>query len=166
MVSIMSEIKIFGRLRARVFDKEGNLKEDTGWSNNLVVDQGDALIADHMSATDARAMISYLEVGTSNTAPSKADTGVIAVTGIPEILDTGYPKLKGTWGLTDDNVVQYRASFEAGDLNATGIIEAALINSATHAAGDCMARGLFSTAVNVTTSDTLQVDWEITFLGA
>ena len=52
----------------------------------------------------------------------------------------------------------YKATFEAGDLNDTGIDEA-ILESTTP---DCMAYAQITPTVDVSTSDTLEVTWEIT----
>lgn len=134
-------------------------------NHNIVTDQGDALVADAMSAA-ARTPVDntngQITVGTGWTGTNtKQNTGVNTPTGSAEIMDATYPKLKGTWGAGDDNVVQYRVTYEAGDLNANGIDEAALGNGT-----DNLAYGQITPDVNVSTLDTLQIDWEITFLGA
>lgn len=141
------------------------------YKHNIVTNEGDALIADHMSETDARTIVDntngHIAVGTGWTGTTpKANTAVNTPTGSPEVMDATYPKLKGTWGNTDDNVVQYRATFEAGDLNASGIDEAGLGNHATEASGDNLAYGELSPSATVGALDTLQVDWEHTYLGA
>ncbi len=139
-------------------------------NHNIVTDEGDALIADHMSETDARTLVDntngYIEVGTGFTSEGKGVAACLTPTGSPEVMDATYPQLKGAWGAGDDNVVQYRATFEAGDLNQTGIDEAALLNNAVATAGDALAYAQINPAVNVTTADTLQVDWELTFVGS
>lgn len=144
---------------------------EMSYSHNIVTDEGDALIADHMSETDARTLIDntngHIAVGTGWTGTTpKSNLATNTPTGSPEVMDATYPKLKGTWGNTDDNVVQYRATFEAGDLNITGIDEAGLGNNAVEATGDNLAYGQITPTVDVTTSDTLQVDWEHTYVGA
>ena len=63
------------------------------------------------------------------------------------------------------NALIYRVVFEAGDLNAT-IDEAGLGNNATEASGDNLAYAEVTPNAIVSASDTLQVDWEITPLGA
>lgn len=140
------------------------------FNHNIVTNEGDALVADLMAQTPARTKVDntngHIEVGTGYVSEVKTATSCTTPTGSPEVMDATYPVLKGTWGNTDDNVTQYRATFEAGDLNATGIDEAALLNNASAAAGDCLAYAQISPAVNVTTSDTLQVDWELTFTGS
>ena len=139
-------------------------------NHNIVTDEGDALIADHMSETDARTLVDntngYIEVGTGFTSEAKSTLLCATPTGSPEVMDATYPKLKGAWSVADDNVVQYRATFEAGDLNQTGIDEACLLNNAVATAGDALAYAEITPAVNVTTADTLQVDWELTFTGS
>jgi hypothetical protein len=81
-----------------------------------------------------------------------------------EALDNGFPALKASWGSTGDTTIQYRATFEAGDLNANGINEAALLNG-NGAAANCLAYAQLVPSANVTSTDTLQVLWEITILG-
>jgi len=139
-------------------------------NHNIVTNEGDALVADHMSETDARTLVDntngHIEVGTGYVSEVKTVLLCATPTGSPEVMDATYPKLKGAWAATDDNVVQYRATFEAGDLNATGIDEACLGNNAVAASGDALAYAQITPAVNVTTADTLQVDWEITFVGS
>jgi hypothetical protein len=139
-------------------------------NHNIVTDEGDALIADHMTETDARTLVDntngHIEVGTGFTSEAKSTLSCATPTGSPEVMDATYPKLKGAFGAADDNVAQYRATFEAGDLNQTGIDEACLLNNSVATAGDALAYAQISPAVNVTTADTLQVDWELTFTGS
>lgn len=140
------------------------------FNHNIVTDEGDALIADLMANTPARTKVDgtngYIVVGTGFTSESKSATGVTTQTGSPELMDSGYPQPEGSFGAANDNVTQYRSTFEAGDLNQTGIDEAALINNVTPASADCLAYAQISPAVNVGSSDTLQVDWELTFTGS
>ena len=148
-----------------------NMRWALGINHNIVTNEGDALVADLLAETPARTKVDntngHIAVGTGWTGSSpKTNEVVNTPTGSPEELDATYPKLKGTFGNADDNVTQYRAIFEAGDLNASGIDEAGLGNNAVEASGDNLGYGELSPAVNVTTADTLQVDWELTLLGA
>jgi hypothetical protein len=79
-------------------------------------------------------------------------------------LDSGYPVLQAAWGSTGDTTLIYRATFTAGLLNANGINEAALLNGSSTSAVS-LAYAQISPTVNVTTNDTLQIQWEITILG-
>jgi hypothetical protein len=179
--------KIKGKLTVTVFGPDGQIKRREpnffqrllglpgsrmiSVNHNIVTDEGDAMIADIMAQTPARVKVDntngYIQVGTGWTGTTpKANTVLNTPTGTPEVMDATYPKLKGAFGAANDNVTQYRSTFEAGDLNITGIDEAGLANNITPASWDLLAYGQITPEVNVTTSDTLQVDWELTFLGA
>lgn len=137
-------------------------------SHNIITDQGDALIADIMSQTPAKQKLdntnAYITAGTAYSATNKkAQTGVHTASGSRKGMQSNYPKQKGTFGNTDDNVVQYRCIFAAADLNAT-INEAALLNHIT--AGECLSYGAVSPDAVVASTDTLQIDWEHTYTGA
>jgi hypothetical protein len=166
---LASRALVTGKLTFEVFGPDGRLKQKSVMCN-MVVDQGDALIADCLAMTPARTKLdnthAWIEVGTGYAATTKGITAVVTVTGVPRIMDATYPKLKGAWAAAYDNVITYKATFTAGLLNVTGINEAALVNSATHSVGDCMAYAQVTPTVNVGLLDTLAVTWEITILGA
>jgi hypothetical protein len=137
--------------------------------HNIVTRQGDALIADALLPTPGKTKVSsaagFIQVGTGWTGNStKTNTRCNTPTGAMKALDGGYPALKAAWGSTGDTTLIYRASFAAGALNANGINEAALLNG--NASGSFnLAYAQITPVVNVTTSDTLQVQWEISLLG-
>jgi hypothetical protein len=107
----------------------------------------------------------YIQVGTGWTGNSaKTNTRCNTATGSMKALDTGYPALKAAWGSTGDTTLSYRATFAAGSLNANGINEACLLNGNSGTAIS-LAYAQINPSVNVTTSDTLQILWEITILG-
>ena len=153
-------------------DMKEVLTYEVSINHNAVTNQGDAMIADWVATTATRTKVDnangYIEVGTGWTGTSiKTNTAPNTQTGNGEAMDTGYPTVEGTsFGAADDNIVQYRATFEAGDLNSTGIDEACMGNTSGSSDWDCLAYAQISPAVNVTTSDTLQVDWELTFTGS
>lgn len=139
-------------------------------TKNLVVDEGDALIADLLQNTPEKQKLDvsngYIAVGKGGTAPSKSATNWVQTpTGSAEVMDAGYPQTKGDWAAANDNVIVYEATFEAGDLNDTGIDEAVLANNTAEGTSETMAYAQM-TSVDVTTADTLKVTWEITLLGA
>lgn len=165
-----SNSRITGVLRWAVIDKDGHVTQ-SGENHNVVTDEGDAMIADLMAQTPARTKVDntngHIQVGTGWTGTAtKANEVVNTATGSPKIMSSGYPQQKGSFGAADDNVVQYRSFFTAGDLDETGIDEAALLNHATPASADCLAYAQITPAVDVASTDSLQVDWEITILGA
>jgi hypothetical protein len=134
-------------------------------NHNIVTNEGDALIADLHQDTTERTKLdntnAVIGVGTGFTTEAKTVDALVTQTGSDEAMDATYPQTKGAWGAADDNVIVYVSTFEAGDLNATGIDEALLGNGT-----DTMAYAQISPAVDVSSSDTLEVTWEITFLGS
>jgi len=141
-----------------------------GVNHNIVTNEGDAMVADIMAQTPAQTKVDntngHIEVGTGFTSEVKTALSCTTPTGDPEVMDATYPKLKGTFGNADDNVTQYRATFEAGDLSATGIDEGALLNNASAASAECLAYAEITPTVDVTPADSLQMNWELTYVGA
>jgi hypothetical protein len=138
--------------------------------HNTITRQGEGLIADLLLGTPTLTKITsatgYIQVGTGWTGSSpKTNTRCNTATGSMEALDAGYPVRGAAFGSTGDNVLTYRASFEAGKLNANGINEACLLNGNT-AGAISLAYAQITPAANVTSVDTLQVDWQITFTGS
>jgi hypothetical protein len=138
-------------------------------NHNIVTRQGDALIADALLPAPARPKVSsatgFIQVGTGWTGNStKTNTRCNTPTGSMGQLDNGYPVLNASWGNTGDTTITFRATFPAGSLNANGINEACLLNG-NGGSADCLAYAQLTPTTNVTSSDTLQVLWEITILG-
>lgn len=162
-------VKAKGRVMWKVIGPDGEIKAK-GESRNIVTDEGDALIADLMSDSPARNKVDstngHIEVGTGFVSESKSAEACTTPTGSPEVMDSGYPQTKGAWGAADDNVTVFKVTFEAGDLDATGIDEAALLNASIAATADCLAYAQISPAVDVSSSDTLEITWELTFTGS
>jgi hypothetical protein len=178
-------LRVKGLVTVRVLDREGNVKRrPPDWFrrlfripgrameqrfHNIVTREGDALIADALLASPNKAKVTsssgYIQVGTGWTGNStKTNTRCNTATGSMKALDSGYPALKAAWGSTGDTTVTYRATFAAGALNANGINEACLLNG-NSGSSNCLAYAQITPAVNVTSSDTLQILWEITILG-
>jgi hypothetical protein len=177
--------RISGMVTVRVLDKDGNVKrkkpgffrsllglpgrEIMSRHHNIVTREGDALIADALAETPVKAKVlstsGYIQVGTGySSTNAKNRTRCNTPTGAMKSIDYGYPTLMAAYGNTGDNTVIYRATFSAGNLDATGINEAALLNG-NGANANCLAYAIIDPPVNVTTSDTLQVQWEITITG-
>jgi len=178
-------IKIKGKVTVQVFDKHGKLKRRSpGFFrrllclqgqfmifefHNIVTREGDALIADALLALPTKVKVTssngFIQVGTGWTGNSvKTNTRCNTPTGSMKELDNGYPALTAAWGNIGDTTVTYRATFAAGALNANGINEACLLNG-NDISANCLAYAQITPSVNVTTSDTLQILWEITILG-
>jgi hypothetical protein len=178
-------LRVKGMVTVRVLDRDGSVKRrPQTWFrrllrlpgklceqryHNIVTREGDALIADALLVSPVKAKVSssagYIQVGTGWTGNSaKTNTRCNTPTGAMEQLDSGYPQLKAAWGSTGDTTVVYRATFEAGDLNANNVNEACLLNG-NGASAVSLAYAQINPSVNITVSDTLQVQWEITILG-
>jgi hypothetical protein len=169
----------------RVLGKDGKVKRrPPGWFrrllhipgrlmeqrfHNIVTREGDALIADALLTSPNKAKVTstsgFIQVGTGYTGNgTKTNTRCNASTGSMKALDAGYPALKAAWGNTGDTTLVYRATFGTGTLNANNVNEACLLNGSGTTA-NCLAYAQITPSVNITTSDTLQVQWEITILG-
>ena len=178
-------IRIRGIVTVKVLDKDGNIKRyKPGYfrrflgmqgrmmvyrHHNIVTREGDALIADALLAVPIRNKVTstngYMQVGTGWTGNStKTNTRCNTPTGSMKALDSSYPALNAAWGNVGDTTITYRATFAAGSLNVNGINEACLLNG-NDVSADCLAYAQITPSVNVTSSDTLQVLWEITILG-
>jgi hypothetical protein len=178
-------LRIRGMVTVRVFDETGNVKRrEPGFFrrlfhvqgrameqrfHNIVTREGDALIADALLPSPNKAKVTsasgFIQIGTGWSGNSaKSNTRCNAVSGSMKALDAGYPALKAAWGSSGDTTLTYRATFAAGSLNANNINEACLLNGDSTSA-NCLAYAQITPSVNVTSSDTLQILWEITILG-
>jgi len=185
MKGLKDKTGIKGMVTVSVIDKDGNIKrfepsffrrllglqgrQMVSRKHNIVTKEGDALIADALLSAPTRNKVvngsGYIQVGTGWTGNStKTNTRCNSPTGSMGALDANYPVINSAWGTTGDNVVTYRATFVPGTLNANGINEACLLNGNGNGAV-CFAYAQIVPSVNVTTSDTLQVLWEIILLG-
>jgi hypothetical protein len=182
---VREKIKIRGKVTVQVLDENGNVKRvKPGFfrrmlrlqgrrmvarQHNIVTREGDALIADALLASPTKTKVTsasgYIQVGTGWTGNStKTNTKCNTPTGSMNALDANYPALTAVWGNTGDTTLSYRATFAAGTLNVNGINEACLLNG-NIGSSNCLAYAQISPSVNVTSSDTLQVLWELTTLG-
>lgn len=140
-------LKLKGRVGIVVKDKDGKVKE-TREENNLVVDTGLDYIASRMKDATATAM-SHMGLGTGTTAAAAGDTDLETLAGSREALDST---------TVTDNTINYVCNFEANDVTGA-ITEAGIFNAAT--SGTMLCRVVFS-AVNLSSSDSISVDWTIT----
>jgi hypothetical protein len=179
------KIRINGKVTVQVFDQHGKIKRQRpGFLrrlfglrgkfmiqefHNIVTREGDALIADALLSAPVKTKVSsasgFIQAGTGWTGNStKTNTRCNTPAGNMKALDASFPALKAAWGSAGDTTVTYRATFSAGELNANGINEACLLNG-NGAGANCLAYAQINPSVNVTSSDTLQILWEITILG-
>jgi hypothetical protein len=67
-------IKIIGTITARLFDKDGNLKQESV-TQNVITNTGRQLIIDRLQASGV-AVPDYIAIGSGATAPAAADTAM------------------------------------------------------------------------------------------
>ena len=140
-------LKLKGRVGIVVKDKDGKVKE-TREENNLVVHTGLDYIASRMKDATATVM-SHMGLGTGTTAAVAEDTDLETLAGSREALDST---------TVTDNTINFVCNFEANDVTGA-ITEAGIFNAAS--AGTMLCRVVFS-AVNLTSTDSISVDWTIT----
>lgn len=157
---------IMGHITMVVSDENGNIK-DYIQTDNLVVDEGIDTMGDLIfpdinlngNATDGK--FDWIGIGTGSTAAAAGDTGEqTLISGCNRVQDD---TVTGDSGTSGEITVTVDASF-SGSNCAGAVTEAVLTNSGTGGAadaGELLARQVFS-AVNVGSSDTLTVSWEIT----
>ena len=151
---IQDKAGIRGHIRLRLFDKDGNLKQEHEHQNTITTTM-DLLVADTMS-DGGEPEIGWMAVGTVNggkTTASVALEGLIA--GSNNVLTS---TTQGT--AANDNDVIYVCDWAAGDGTGT-IIEAGLFNIAACTSGMCA----YDESMNIVkgAADTLQITWTITF---
>jgi hypothetical protein len=143
------KLKLSGRVGIVVKDKNGKIKEKRE-ETNLVVNTGLNYITSRMKDATAGVM-SHMALGTGTTAAAAGDTDVETIAGSREALDSGSPTVS-------TNTINYVCSFEAGDVTGA-ITEAGIFNASS--GGTMLCRVVFS-ALNLTSSDSISVDWTIT----
>jgi hypothetical protein len=189
----MEKADIKGKVRFIVRGPDGKIKryEPTFWEKvmgkkgrqmdvtvrNAITNTGDAYCAQQTGSTvttdikifdNANSRI-VVGTGWTGTAIKTNDWVNTAATSAPvRSVSTGYPQLNTALGSTGDNTIIYRSTYSAGLLSSTDALdEAALVNIAsTTGTEQSFAYAQISPNVTVTSDDTLQVDWSITFLGA
>jgi hypothetical protein len=65
-----------GRIRIKTFDKNGKLKDDTGWKKNLIVNSSGLAMANVLAGVDDPTTTTKIALGTDNTAPLVTDTAL------------------------------------------------------------------------------------------
>src|SRR6185295_9618853 len=141
-------VKLSGYIRFDLYNENGKLK-DTREIKNVIVTVGKAYLATWLTAaTQSGPFMSYIGLGTGSTAATSADTA----------LETELPtRVQGT--LTPStNVWQNQATFGAG-INTGAITESGIFSAPS--AGAMLARQVFS-VINKTSTDVLQVTWQVT----
>ena len=149
-------IQVQGHVSIDVFDQHGNLKAHRE-DHNLVVDNGLETLADLAFGTthstgESLGGFTKISVGSGATAPAAGNTDCQTQNGNKKTDAT--PTNTALGGILD-------ASW-AAELPAVSLTEICLTYSATNATGNLFARQTY-TAVPISTSDTVNAQWTITF---
>lgn len=163
------KIGVKGKLSYKLFDEEGRIKQE-GEDPNLVVTEGDVYICDKLAVTPAfTPIISHTVLGIGWVGAAKTDTWVTTFfAGNSKAMNTGFPQVVSATG----SVLRYRSAFAAGEATQDGINEAVLSTAVANADGSkpaghkILAHGQLAPVVNKGAADTLEVTWEVQFLGA
>ncbi len=145
----METIKLTGHINFKLFDAEGNLKDERD-IKNVVVTVGKAFLATWLAAaTQSDYFMKYVGVGTGTNPASASDTALQT-----ELATRAVATISAPGGA----VWQSLSSFGAG-VNTGAITEAGIFSASS--SGTLMARQVFS-VISKGASDSLQVTWQIT----
>lgn len=167
---LLSQFHIMGFVQARLFGPDGKLKQlEEGY--NLVTDYGDQHVGERMY-DDTFDIVTGMRLGTGITAVAKLGAGAAIVTYEPasqEALDAvpiGVDKGTGLgWR------VPHICTWIAGDVTEVALAEVVLtdetpITDVAGVVGDTVARFVFGSTIDKQAGDSLEVTWNIDFLGA
>lgn len=166
----LDAVGLGGEVHAKLFGPDGELKQYE-YGFNLVTDYGDEHVGERMY-NDAFDITTGMRLGTGATAASKAGAGAAIVTYITtsqEALDaaaTGADKGAGLgWRVT------HICTWIAGDITNSAIAEVVLtdetpITNVAGVVGDTVARFVFASTIDKQANDSLEVTWQVDFLGA
>jgi len=142
---LTENIKVTGAVSIKLFDKNGQLKDDRQ-IKNLVVAAGKTFIAARMVGTPDE--MSHMAIGASSTAADAADTALGSELGRVALASE----------TSSGAVVTYTATFPAG--TGTGaVVEAGILNAGS--GGTMLCRTTFA-VVNKGVDDVMSITWQIT----
>lgn len=150
-------IRIIGEVRYELRGPDGRLKQ-RGVHRNLVVNDGDAYIADRILTTPSMTAVNGMRLGTGTTPPAKGQGALITpLAGSRKAFDATYPS-------RSTNVVTFKVTWAAGEATADGLAEVGIDDNG--GTPYMPARGLLTPIVNKGVNDTLAVTWTWTVTGA
>lgn len=141
-------IPITGEVFLELVDTYGRIK-DRQHVTNLVVDAGEAHIADRLSTSPGGNAMSHMAIGTGSTAAAFGDTA----------LGTETDRNALTSRTDAVNVVTYVGTWGAGDGTNSALREAGIFNAAS--TGTMLARAVYAN-IDKQAADTLTITWTVT----
>lgn len=177
MSNIDNDSLVSGTITVILTDEDGNVKyEET--IKNLITDAGDLYQATRVGAgvnsngVSQPTLMTGMKLGTGTTAEAKSGAGAALVTYLTAsnvTFDSTWPKITNLGAGLGVNV-EYQATWAAGVATSASINEIVIVNdagtNATSSAANTISRGVFSSTINKTSTDTLTVVWNHKFLGA
>ncbi len=167
---LLAKFHVVGFVQARLIGPDGVVKQlEEGY--NLVTDYGDEHVGERMY-DDTFDIVTGMRLGTGATAASKAGAGAAIVTyetGSNEDLDAvpvGVDKGAGLgWR------VPHICTWIAGDVVESALAEVVLsdetpLTDVAGVVGDTVARFVFGSTIDKQAGDSLEVTWNVDFLGA
>ena len=145
---VTSFVPVTGQVFLELVDHRGRLKFEE-IVDNLVVDAGEAHIADQLSSAPGGAAMSHMAIGTGATAAAFGDTALGA--------ETDRNALTSRTDAT--NVVTYVGTWAQGDGTNAALREAGIFNAAS--VGTMLARAVYSN-IDKQAGDTLTITWTVT----
>ena len=146
MSNIIENLKVRGDLNIKLYDAQGNIKEDIDHTN-LVVSSGIAFIISRMGGT-SKGVMSHMALGAGTTAAAANQTDLVSLLGSRVALDSAT--------INSANMT-YVSTFGAGV--ATGAVtEAGIFNASS--GSDMLCRTVFP-VVNKQSGDTLVITWVV-----
>jgi hypothetical protein len=148
-MNIQENLKPTGMVTVSHFNPQGELINSFEVPN-LVVTSGKNYIASRIKDTTFSAM-TYMAIGTSSTAASATDAGLVA--------ESGRQSLSATTVST--NTITYTATFPAGTGTSTspGIQEAGILNASS--GGTMLCRTVFPSVAKAA-GDSIAITWVVT----
>ena len=146
---------IKGKVRWIATDNDGNKIRKSEWSNNVVTTITKTDILDRLNAdTTYDLIIDYLDIGTSNTTPTAADTNLTA----------GVARAAKVTGTRVSNTLTLNFYFTDAGLANGAYWEVGLFSDATATLGNGRLRNhaLFGTVLNKGTGENITVEVALT----
>jgi len=146
MSNIIENLKVRGDLNIKLYDAQGNIKEDIDHTN-LVVSSGIAFIISRMGGT-SKGVMSHMALGAGTTAAATNQTDLVSLLGSRVALDSATINAAN---------MTYVSTFGAGV--ATGAVtEAGIFNASS--GSDMLCRTVFP-VVNKQSGDTMVITWVV-----
>lgn len=162
-LQINSEAGVSGRYKFIRYDEKMNVKEETPWSDNIIVNQGlDAM----MGGTVITSMNTYCQVGSGTTAPLPGNTALQALVASSVSIEEGIGVLQTA---TNPKYVKYQYRYRFAQGAAAGNLSEVAIR-ANQSPNPLISRALIKdisgnpTSVTVLSDEYLDVVWEFFFL--